>query len=348
MTLGRRNNVKKALSDKDLSKNNTWLASMVKKGQACAIFDLRSPEDFVKSRIRGAENISVPTLMLKRLSNNKIGIASVVGRSLKPSSKVLLYENLCANSALANVLMRRLTEEGFSAFTLKGGFQDFFTEFPELCERDGEASLSVGLTNLRISSHSIDYETPTNRCEKNGGQGEPFPVRVLPNLFLGNASNAEDRECLREHKISRVVNVTRDSPNYFEEDGDVEYLKIPITDHWSENLCNYFAQAISFIDEGRQRKENVLVHCLAGISRSVTVTVAYLMHNLNLSMNDAYEFVRKIKPSISPNFNFMGQLLDFEAQLKSASPSSNSNSSSGDCSISPCGYFSTSPIQFNR
>lgn len=120
MTLGRRNNVKKAISEKDWSRNNTWLASMMKKGQACAIFDLRSPDDFVKSRIRGAENISVPTLMLKRLSNNKIGTASVIRRPLKLSSKVVLYENLCANSTLANVLMRRLTEDGFSAFTLKG------------------------------------------------------------------------------------------------------------------------------------------------------------------------------------------------------------------------------------
>lgn len=116
-----------------------------------------------------------------------------------------------------------------------------------MCERNSETCLSVGLTNLRISNDSIDYEISNNRSGKNGGQGEPFPVKVLPNLFLGNASNAEDRECLLEHKISRIVNVTRDSPNYFEGDDDVKYLKIPITDHWSENLCNYFAQAISFI-----------------------------------------------------------------------------------------------------
>ena len=47
----------------------------------------------------------------------------------------------------------------------------------------------------------------------------------------------------------------------------------------------------------------------------MTVTVAYLMHKLQLTLNDAYDFVKRCKPNISPNFNFMGQLLDFERML---------------------------------
>lgn len=66
-----------------------------------------------------------------------------------------------------------------------------------------------------------------------------------------------------------------------------------------------------------------MVHCLAGISRSVTVTVAYLMQKLNLSMNDAYDIVKMKKSNISPNFNFMGQLLDFERTLGLSSPCDN-------------------------
>lgn len=61
----------------------------------------------------------------------------------------------------------------------------------------------------------------------------------------------------------------------------------------------------------------MLVHCLAGISRSVTVTVAYLMHALDLSLSDAYDHVKRCKPDVSPNFSFMGQLMDFERSLRS-------------------------------
>lgn len=55
---------------------------------------------------------------------------------------------------------------------------------------------------------------------------------------------------------------------------------------------------------------------MAGISRSVTITVAYLMYSLSLSLNDAYDHVKRCKPNISPNFNFMGQLLDYERTLR--------------------------------
>lgn len=77
------------------------------------------------------------------------------------------------------------------------------------------------------------------------------------------------------------------------------------------------------LDEARGKNCGVLVHCLAGISRSVTVTVAYLMQKLNLSMNDAYDIVKMKKSNISPNFNFMGQLLDFERTLGLSSPCDN-------------------------
>lgn len=41
---------------------------------------------------------------------------------------------------------------------------------------------------------------------------------------------------------------------------------------------------------------------------------------MSMSMNDAYDYVRRKKSNISPNFNFMGQLLDFERQLNPPSP----------------------------
>jgi len=68
-------------------------------------------------------------------------------------------------------------------------------------------------------------------------------------------------------------------------------------------------------DEARQVQCGVLVHCLAGISRSVTVAVAYLMSSMCLSLDDANEQVKKCRPYASPSLNFMGQLLEFESSL---------------------------------
>jgi len=44
-------------------------------------------------------------------------------------------------------------------------------------------------------------------------------------------------------------------------------------------------------DSVRESSGRVLVHCLAGISRSPTIVIAYVMHHLRLSIDDAYRYV---------------------------------------------------------
>lgn len=47
-----------------------------------------------------------------------------------------------------------------------------------------------------------------------------------------------------------MLNVTPDLPNVFADAGaGIEYLQIPITDHWSQDLAGYFPVAIKFIGE---------------------------------------------------------------------------------------------------
>ncbi|KRX23773.1 Dual specificity protein phosphatase [Trichinella nelsoni] len=149
-----------------------------------------------------------------------------------------------------------------------------------------------------------------------------FPVEIIPYLYLGNAANASDIGVLQKYNINYVVNVTRNLPNAFENDARFKYLQIPIDDNWSQNLASHFPKAIQFINEARSKKCGVLVHCLAGISRSVTVTVAYLMQTLSLSLDDAYDMVKRHKPNISPNFDFLGQLVEFERRMVESRASS--------------------------
>lgn len=59
----------------------------------------------------------------------------------------------------------------------------------------------------------------------------------------------------------------------------------------------------------------MFVHCQAGISRSATVCIAYIMQSRRLSLEDAYKFVKSKRPIISPNLNFMGQLMEYQKTL---------------------------------
>lgn len=69
-------------------------------------------------------------------------------------------------------------------------------------------------------------------------------------------------------------------------------------------------------DDVKAKNGCVFVHCHAGISRSATICIAYIMKAMQWDLSKAYEFVKEKRPCISPNLHFMGQLLEFEKQLQ--------------------------------
>lgn len=73
------------------------------------------------------------------------------------------------------------------------------------------------------------------------------------------------------HGIKYIINVTANLPNYFQDDVDFHYLRIGVDDTCSHNLAQFFPDAITFIEKAHAENANILVHCYAGISRSVTI-----------------------------------------------------------------------------
>uniref|UniRef100_A0A3Q0R2D7 Dual specificity protein phosphatase n=1 Tax=Amphilophus citrinellus TaxID=61819 RepID=A0A3Q0R2D7_AMPCI len=335
-------------------KSVEWLQLELESGgTSLLLLDCRSHELYESSHIETAINLAIPGLMLRRFKKGNIPIRAIIPnhedkekfiRRCKTDT-VLLYDECSvdwqdsgAPTSVLGLLLQKLWEDGCKAYYLEGGFVKFHTEYPEHCETLLDSSCPsssppvsvLGFGNLRISSDCSDGESdrePTSATESEGSpisSNQPaFPVQILPYLYLGCAKDSTNLDVLGQYNIKYILNVTPNLPNMFEHDGHFRYKQIPISDHWSQNLSQFFPEAISFIDEARSKQCGILVHCLAGISRSVTVTVAYLMQRLNLSLNDAYDFVKRKKSNISPNFNFMGQLLDFERTLGLHSPCDN-------------------------
>ncbi|KAG7192600.1 tyrosine/serine/threonine protein phosphatase pps1 [Scheffersomyces spartinae] len=67
-------------------------------------------------------------------------------------------------------------------------------------------------------------------------------------------------------------------------------------------------------------KCKILVHCRVGVSRSATVVIAEVMRRLNVSLAQAYLYVRvrRLNIIIQPNLRFMYELFKWEEQQKSA------------------------------
>ncbi|XP_055487135.1 dual specificity protein phosphatase 10-like [Leucoraja erinacea] len=136
---------------------------------------------------------------------------------------------------------------------------------------------------------------------------------ILPFLYLGSEHDAQDLGLLRRLDVAYVINATTHLPLYHAP--ALRYKRFPVNDSGRQNLRQYFEEAFEFIEEGRQSGKGVLVHCQAGVSRSATLVIAYLMKHTLMTMTDAYKYVKGKRPIISPNLNFMGQLLEFEMDL---------------------------------
>ena len=69
-------------------------------------------------------------------------------------------------------------------------------------------------------------------------------------------------------------------------------IDVDETLEWKVNERAFVACGV-LSDSVRESSGRVLVHCLAGISRSPTVVIAYVMHHLRLPIDDAYRYVRR-------------------------------------------------------
>ena len=58
-----------------------------------------------------------------------------------------------------------------------------------------------------------------------------------------------------------------------------------------------------------------LVHCVAGVSRSATLCLAYLIKHERMPLKKAFAHLKSRRQSIKPNAGFFTQLIEFEIRL---------------------------------
>jgi hypothetical protein len=140
------------------------------------------------------------------------------------------------------------------------------------------------------------YINPDNGCE------------VYPRLYLGNAAFASDIELLSGLGITHIVNCAKEVPDYFKGDFNFQYLHLMLNDVPNENITRFFTTSKQFISNALDNGGVVLVHCWAGVSRSVTIVIYYLMNTLHVSPQHALQMIREYRSIARPNIGFMRQL----------------------------------------
>ena len=80
------------------------------------------------------------------------------------------------------------------------------------------------------------------------------------------------------------------------------------------DLEDYFDEATKFLHDSLS-VTNTLVHCMAGISRSTTLLIAYLIRYRGMKSDDALNLVRSRRSIVNPNPGFWSQLKQYEKIL---------------------------------
>ncbi|VDM71917.1 unnamed protein product [Strongylus vulgaris] len=141
---------------------------------------------------------------------------------------------------------------------------------------------------------------------------------IIPNLYLGSLRDAVDVHQLKKHHIQYVVSV-HDLTAHHPAHEHLKVLKIQLSDCSSANISSHFSVTNQFIHEARLRQASVLVHCLAGVSRSATVVAAYLMTLCDMTFFNAITFMSRKRPVVNPNFGFRMQLCTYADRVSTLS-----------------------------
>uniref|UniRef100_A0A7E4V753 protein-tyrosine-phosphatase n=1 Tax=Panagrellus redivivus TaxID=6233 RepID=A0A7E4V753_PANRE len=287
--------------------------------------------------IHGAQPIFLPTVLLRRLNNGTISPSSISPMLVTTNRRVVIVPDSMQPNSLATRVFNTLVRREYSVAFLNQDVKELANLNPELCTDNLPVNVMKGL-NLNIltalnkksnknSNVVMDFETVPDE-NRHRRPNALFPVQILSYLFLGNDETAKNKDTLKRYNIRYVINVTKNLSNYFKDDPEFHYLRIGVDDTGSHNLIEHFPTAIQFIERAKEDNSAVLVHCMAGISRSVTICLAYLMQHTHSTLEQSFDFLLKQNGAIAPNFHFMGQLIDFERSLFDTTGSSSSTSSS--------------------
>lgn len=126
-------------------------------------------------------------------------------------------------------------------------------------------------------------------------------------LYLGGVLAFYDKPFMRNMKA--VVTVM-DEP--IDVSHSVRHMYIKANDDTHTTLAPVFEYAYKFIEENMQHRRPVFVHCRAGMSRSATIVLYYLMRKYHLSLMDALVYLKSRRPIVRPNNAFLEQLANAE------------------------------------
>ena len=156
---------------------------------------------------------------------------------------------------------------------------------------------------------------------------------AAPTLWLGSSHRARDVDWLVARGIGFVLNVADDvdSPAEAYQAAGIRFTHLELADTSDCDIGSHLPDLVAMIHAQRVAGTSVFVHCSAGVSRSGTVAIAYVMVHGEagglacdsddaatgpIPLVDAWQAVRGRRRYVSPNKGFALALVELEAELR--------------------------------
>jgi protein-tyrosine phosphatase len=140
-----------------------------------------------------------------------------------------------------------------------------------------------------------------------------YPDRVLDFLYLGSMRTAQCVEVYNDLDIGYVLTAARNLEVVL--GPGMKHLTLPFDDLPGEDISHFFDVSFKFIEEAVSAKRGILIHCFAGASRSVAMTMMYLMRKHRISADDALALIKQRRPAAHPNEGFVARLRRYTEEL---------------------------------
>ena len=124
---------------------------------------------------------------------------------------------------------------------------------------------------------------------------------ITEQIYVGSYADASSEQYLSDRSITHVITCANEFPSSLLRPG----YKIQIVDDVAdEKTKKYFLEAASVLDRWVREGNKIMVHCFAGMSRSVSVVITYFMMYKGWSFDLAYNHLkqRRYQTKIYPGF----------------------------------------------
>uniref|UniRef100_A0A915JBT1 protein-serine/threonine phosphatase n=1 Tax=Romanomermis culicivorax TaxID=13658 RepID=A0A915JBT1_ROMCU len=120
-------------------------------------------------------------------------------------------------------------------------------------------------------------------------------ISEITNYLYLSGVHVIKSDLIKKRRIVCIVNATaEESLGQFCHVPGVEYMKVRVDDSPNSQICTHFDSVADKIKSVQDRGFRTLVHCVAGVSRSATLCIAYLIKYENMALRDAYYCVKQI------------------------------------------------------